>query len=147
MDHNGGFHAIMEMGDIIGSTVRLSDVQPMRQCMLHFQITIVKIVGRNFTRNNKTDAPDRVFTRIDRVLANSKWEDCFEDAEATFLHEEEFDHCPTILSTYKDDPQRIPFRFFNTWISSPRFLEIVEEHWADLSMDSLCLGLFRSSSA
>ncbi|XP_021836641.2 uncharacterized protein [Spinacia oleracea] len=125
----GDFNAIMELEDRIGSRVRLSEVQPMIQCMAFCQLTTIKTVGRKFTWNNKQDGVDRVFTRIDRVLANSNWGDCFENAEACFLPEEDFDHCPMVLNTHKIDAVKRPFRFYNMWTSSPKFLEIVQTHW------------------
>ncbi|XP_056688039.1 uncharacterized protein [Spinacia oleracea] len=64
-----------------------------------------------------------------RVLANSNWGDYFENAEACFLPEEDFDHCPMVLSTHKTDAVKRPFRFYNMWTSSPKFLEIVQTHW------------------
>ncbi|XP_056694959.1 uncharacterized protein [Spinacia oleracea] len=125
----GDFNAVMEMEDRIGSAVRITEIQPMRQCMNSCQLTTVKTVGRHYTWNNKQDGTDRVFTRIDRVLANYAWDSNFENAEATYLPEEEFDHCPMLLSTYKEESQRRPFRFFNMWTTSPKFTEIVADNW------------------
>lgn len=49
----GDFNAIMEINDIIGSPVRLSDIQPMRNFMVVCKLTKVKTIGRHYTWNNK----------------------------------------------------------------------------------------------
>lgn len=67
----------MAMEDKIGAPVRFSEIQAMRDCMATCELTEVNTVVRLLTWNNKLDGVDRVFTRIDRVLANSLWEDQF----------------------------------------------------------------------
>ncbi|XP_021845359.2 uncharacterized protein [Spinacia oleracea] len=125
----GDFNALMDLDDRIGSSVRMSEIQPMRSCMHYCQLNEVKTMGRFYTWNNKQDGADRVFSRIDRVLANTKWGDRFELAEATFLPEGDFDHCPMVLNCYQNSPHKRPFRFFNMWTSSPRFNAIVDTNW------------------
>lgn len=49
------FNAIMEIVDRIDSPVRLSDIQPMRNCIAVCQLTEVKTMGRLYTWNNKQD--------------------------------------------------------------------------------------------
>lgn len=107
----GDFNSMMDLDDRIGSIVRLSEVQPMRNCMLHCKLTEVKTVGRLYTWNNKQDGEDRVFSRIDRVLANSEWNDLFDTAEANFMPEGHYDHSPMLLNCYQRAPQKRPFRF------------------------------------
>ncbi|XP_056685575.1 uncharacterized protein [Spinacia oleracea] len=125
----GDFNAIMKMDDRIGSPVRLHDIWPMKQCMDSCQLTEVKTVGRHFTWNNKQDGEARVFTRIDRVMSNSKWDDSFPSTEAMILPEGTYDHSPMVLHTTSHNSQKRPFRFFNMWTSSVEFIPIVERHW------------------
>ncbi|XP_021844981.2 uncharacterized protein [Spinacia oleracea] len=125
----GDFNALMDLEDRIGSTVRTSKIQPMRSCMNYCQLTEVKTVGRFYTWNNKQDGAYRVFSRIDRVLANTKWGDLYYSAEAAYLREGDFDHCPMVLNCYQKSPQKRPFRFYNMWTSSPRFHTIVDTNW------------------
>lgn len=124
----GDFNAIVSMDDRIGSPVRLHDIFPKKQCMDACQLTEVKTVGRHFTWNNKQDGESRVFTRIDRVLSNSLWDDKFPTTEAMYLPEGTYDYSPMILSTTSHNSQKKPFRFYNTWTSSSKFLPIVERH-------------------
>lgn len=64
-------------------------------------LTEVKTLGRHYTRNNKQDGGDKVFSRIDRVLANPKWHTMFDSAEAAYLPEAEFNHSPMVMNCYK----------------------------------------------
>ncbi|XP_021853432.1 uncharacterized protein [Spinacia oleracea] len=125
----GDFNSIMEMEDRIGALVRLADIKPMRNCMATCNLTQVKTIGRQFTWNNKQEGENRVFSRIDRVLSNTAWDDKFPTAEAMYLPEGTFDHCPMILSTLSTCQSKKPFRFYNMWTSSPDFLPIIEKHW------------------
>ncbi|XP_021856024.2 uncharacterized protein [Spinacia oleracea] len=126
----GDFNAVKEIEDRIGPPVRLSDIQPMRNCMAMCQLTEVKTIGRLYTWNNKQDGGNRVFSRIDRVLSNSAWDDMFPNAEALYLPEGTYDHCPMVLSSYPTIHQKKPFRFYNMWTSSDEFLPIVERNWS-----------------
>ncbi|XP_021852960.2 uncharacterized protein [Spinacia oleracea] len=104
----GDFNAIMAIEDRIGSTSKLwGDIIPgptnkmvQLECSLEF-----------------------------RVLANNQWEDTFPSAEAAYLPEEELDHCPMILSCYKTVQQKKPFRFYNMWIHSDKFMPLIETNW------------------
>lgn len=125
----GDFNSIMEMEDRIGSPVRLADIKPMRNCMATCKLSQVKTVGRHFTWNNKQEGEARVFSRIDRVLSNTAWDDMFATAEAMYLPEGTYDHCPMILNTFTTNQSKKPFRFYNMWTSSPDFLPLVERHW------------------
>ncbi|XP_021837778.2 uncharacterized protein [Spinacia oleracea] len=126
----GDFNAIMEFEDKIGSPVRFTDILPMRQYMATCQLNVVKTAGRLYTWNNKQQAGDRVFTRIDIVLTNSSWDTLVLTSEAMYLPEGEYDHCPMILTTYNTSSQKKPFRFYNMWTTSSDFVPIVEKNWS-----------------
>ncbi|XP_021853939.1 uncharacterized protein [Spinacia oleracea] len=125
----GDFNAVMELEHRIGSTVRLTETQPMSNCMSLCNLSVIKTVGRHFTWNNKQEGADRVFSMIDRVLSNAKCSDLFETAEAAYLDEATFDHCPMILRCYKAGCVKKPFRFFNMWVNANSFMELVESTW------------------
>lgn len=125
----GDFNALMDIEDRVGAPVRLSNIQDMRNCMAFCNLTKVKTVGRQYTWTNKQEGNARVFSRIDRVLANSAWEDLFPVVEATFLSGGSFDRCPMILSSYTSSNQKRPFRFYNMWTKSANFIPIVASNW------------------
>ncbi|XP_056685451.1 uncharacterized protein [Spinacia oleracea] len=67
----GDFNALMDVEDRVGAPVRIREIQAMRACMAHCNLSTVKTVGRQFTWSNKQVGEDRVLSRIDRVLANA----------------------------------------------------------------------------
>ncbi|XP_021859332.2 uncharacterized protein [Spinacia oleracea] len=125
----GDFNALREIEDRIGGPARLGDIQAMRNCMFYCDFTTIKTVGRQYTWNNKQEGKARVFSRIYRVMSNASLIDLFPTAEANFLPEGEFDHSPMLLSFYKNDKLKRPFRFFNMWAHADNFLDIVQTNW------------------
>lgn len=99
----GDFNAIMAIEDKIGSLAGFSEIQDMRNCMTRCNLNVIKTLGRQFTWSNKKEGVHRVFTRIDKVLANTQWDDLFPTTEAGFLLERDYDHFPMILSFYVDN--------------------------------------------
>ncbi|XP_021837039.1 uncharacterized protein [Spinacia oleracea] len=125
----GDFNALMEIEDRIGGLVRLGDIQAMRNCMFHCNLSTIKTVGRQYTWNNKQEGEARVFSRIDRVLANASWLDLFPTAEANYLPKGEFDHSPLLLCFHKNDNLKRPFIFFNMWANVENFIDVVQTNW------------------
>ena len=86
--------------------------------------------GPFFTWSIKQEGEDRVFSKIDRVLMNDRWEDQYGSSMVTFYPEGISDHSPCVISF---DHNMIikprPFKFFNMWTLSSAFLEVVQREW------------------
>lgn len=102
----------------------------MLSCINECQATDVKATCRYYTWSNKQDGEQRVFSSIDRILANQSWLDLFEQAEVSFLPEEDFDHTPMLVCVYPDHNQKKPFRFLNLWCQYDELLDIVKNEWS-----------------
>ncbi|XP_074265854.1 uncharacterized protein LOC141588305 [Silene latifolia] len=86
--------------------------------------------GAFYNRSNKQDPMTRVYSRLDRCLANQEWFNCFPDMVAHFYSAGLFDHCPCTVSNVKlDSGRRASFKFFNIWGDAPSFLSKVQEEW------------------
>ncbi|XP_048497890.1 uncharacterized protein LOC125496470 [Beta vulgaris subsp. vulgaris] len=125
----GYFNALSEVDDRVGSNVRNSEVAPMRECLMTCELVDVKASGRHFTWNNKQEGNDRVFSRIDRVIATHDWVDKYDMAEASFLPEGNYDHTPILLCVYPDEAQKRPFKFHNMWCNHNSLLTTVRQAW------------------
>lgn len=68
----GDFDALSSIEDGVGVVVRQTEITPMLECSMAYNWTDVKATGRYFTLTNKQDCEQRVFSRIDKVVANSK---------------------------------------------------------------------------
>ncbi|XP_062088786.1 uncharacterized protein LOC133795350 [Humulus lupulus] len=81
-------------------------------------------------RSNKQQGSDRIYSKIDRVLANQAWMDSFTTAEAIFLNEGIFDHTPAILTVHYDiSSGKKSFKYFRMWSSHPQYHQEVSRVW------------------
>ena len=126
----GDFNCVMNIEERIGSAVRQSEIADINACMHCCGMEDIKSSGHFFTWNNKQEGANRVFSKLDRVLANPKWFDSYSAAEVCFLSEGAFDHSPGLLTVYpKNNGGKKPFKYFTMWKSAPKFSEIVKTQW------------------
>ncbi|XP_062080470.1 uncharacterized protein LOC133785236 [Humulus lupulus] len=97
----GDFNDILSKEERIGARVRFKNSVDFSNCVEACQLEDIKYSGNYFTWNNKQQGEERIFSKIDRVLANQKWLDSYPTAEAFFPNEGLFDHTPAILTVYE----------------------------------------------
>ncbi|XP_056685596.1 uncharacterized protein [Spinacia oleracea] len=91
----------------------------------------VKAAGHFYTWNNKQEGDARVFSKIDRALGNDLWFQNYPNAEADFLTEGEYDHCPIVLAVYPiDSIAKKPFRYFSMWKYADGYTDLVKTNWS-----------------
>ena len=85
--------------------------------------------GALFTWTNKHQE-GFIARKLDRVLINDSWSDCFAHSTVEFLPPEVSDHCPSLIQIQQDmlSPPK-PFKFFNLWTKHVDFLPVVENSW------------------
>ncbi|XP_056695492.1 uncharacterized protein [Spinacia oleracea] len=93
-DVMGDFKWVLNVDERVCAPVRHQSMIDFRNCVNCCGLEDVKSVGHFYTRNNKQEGIARVFSKIDRVMANDLWMQTFPSAEAGFLSEGLFDHCP-----------------------------------------------------
>lgn len=127
----GDFNSILNTDERIGALVREAEMVDLTNCMLACGLHDIKSSGNYNTWNNKQEGVHRVFSEIDRMVANQAWQDDYPSAEASFHNEGEFDHTPVMLTIYPDNHGgKKPFKYFTMWRTSPKFLEIVGRIWS-----------------
>uniref|UniRef100_A0A803PDG0 Reverse transcriptase domain-containing protein n=1 Tax=Cannabis sativa TaxID=3483 RepID=A0A803PDG0_CANSA len=125
----GDFNDILEKGERIGKKESYSHSK-FKECVIECQLEDVKQSGSFFTWKNKQKGEDRVYSKIDRIMANQRWLATFLNAEAMFLNEGLFDHTPALLTVYPTtSSSRKPFKYFRMWSSYPSFKQSVEDVW------------------
>ncbi|XP_062114526.1 uncharacterized protein LOC133825625 [Humulus lupulus] len=108
------------------------EMVPFQKCVFDCGLADVKYNGSYFTWNNKQARKDRVFAKLDPVLASHGWLDKFPTTEVTFLPKGVFDHTPAILSIYPNfHDTKKPLRYFNYWSSLKNFSGIVQNGWQE----------------
>ncbi|XP_062075606.1 uncharacterized protein LOC133779692 [Humulus lupulus] len=126
----GDFNDILNRDERIGDRVRHNSNNDFMNCVSYCQLEDVKFSGNFFTWSNKQQGSDRIYSKIDRVLANQAWVDSFTIAEAIFLNEGIFDHTPAILTVHSDIPSgKNPFKYFRMWSSHPQYHQEVSRVW------------------
>ncbi|XP_056690351.1 uncharacterized protein [Spinacia oleracea] len=120
----------MALDERIGAPVRTSEITSMCDCMQYCGMEDVKSVGNLYTWNNKQQGIARVFSKIDRTMANAGWQSEYGSAEACFMNERSFDHSPGLLTVYpRNSGGKKPFKYFTMWRNAPDFNTIVQEQW------------------
>uniref|UniRef100_A0A2N9FQ21 Reverse transcriptase domain-containing protein n=1 Tax=Fagus sylvatica TaxID=28930 RepID=A0A2N9FQ21_FAGSY len=86
--------------------------------------------GPRFTWTNKRPN-GLVMERLDRVLCNPSWKQCFEEANVLHLPRVSSDHNPILIDLCP--PQHVfgprPFRLETIWFSDPSFPSLVKDAW------------------
>ncbi|XP_056697932.1 uncharacterized protein [Spinacia oleracea] len=107
----GDFNCVIVVNERIGAPVRHMEIVDINNYMHGCGMEDVKCVGNLYTWNNKQQGADRVFSKLNRILANAAWQDCYPSAEAWV------------------NGGRKPFKYFTMWKSSRSFNAIVTDAW------------------
>uniref|UniRef100_A0A803P9H3 DUF4283 domain-containing protein n=1 Tax=Cannabis sativa TaxID=3483 RepID=A0A803P9H3_CANSA len=94
----GDFNDILAKEERVGRRVRSYPDSNFLNCVNFCKLEDVKASGNFFTWTNKQPVADRIYSKIDRIIANQAWINKYEFVEAVFLNEGLFDHSPAILS-------------------------------------------------
>ncbi|XP_048492953.1 uncharacterized protein LOC125493541 [Beta vulgaris subsp. vulgaris] len=126
----GDFNSVLNLGERLGSVVTLEEVGSFRKCTRICKVQDLPTSGPFFTWSNKQEGEQRVFSKIDRVLVNSRWIDNFRNAYAMFISEGISDHCACVLKLDNTLIEKArPFKFCNMWALDDSFLDIVQTGW------------------
>ncbi|XP_062102336.1 uncharacterized protein LOC133812574 [Humulus lupulus] len=145
------FNEILNYDERAGRRNHKKPSDSFKECVTHCQMEDLKFSGCFFTWNNKQKPEERIFSKIDRALVNSKWTDSFFNSDVVFLPEGEFDHCPILISFYQDViTGKKPFRYFSMWKTAQNYKAVVRQSWqtpiADTPMYQLVGRLKRLKS-
>ncbi|XP_074299058.1 uncharacterized protein LOC141630078 [Silene latifolia] len=85
--------------------------------------------GCEYTWTNKQDDNTRVWSKLDRALANPAWFSTFPATYTTFLPTGVSDHSLVLVNIYDDYPLKSRFSFLNYWISHPSYKALIAQAW------------------
>ncbi|XP_074298734.1 uncharacterized protein LOC141629661 [Silene latifolia] len=126
----GDFNNVLNMDERIGAPVTLAEVKDFQECVDACGLYDLSSTGAYFTWNNKQEGDERVFSRIDRVLANDTWILNGPDGSITFMPEGLYDHSPCLIECWNAQTRpKSSFKYFNMWGKHEQFKEIVKEVW------------------
>ncbi|KAF8020818.1 hypothetical protein BT93_G1291 [Corymbia citriodora subsp. variegata] len=125
----GDFNAIKDSSDRMGSPdIWISAFDEFKNCLDQVELFDLRYVGFRFTWSTSSGSR-RKQRKIDRVLVNNHWCTVFSFSEASFLAPGISDHCPMVVRILDPIPRRIPFKFFNFWLTHPDFSMVVVQAW------------------
>lgn len=83
--------------------------------------------GAKYTWSNFIDKPS--LSRLDRFLYSNDWEELFPGRSQLACSRSVSDHVQILLQSYWGIGGPSPFKFENTWLLEPDFMEMVKEIW------------------
>ncbi len=126
----GDFNAIKSQEEMVGGSHSWpSWKNDLATCLFQSGLSDLRQNGSLFTWSNRQDkAP--IMKKLDRVLANLRWECDFSGSEAYFPPSGVSDHSPMVVTLAALPSRKTPFKFFDLWAEHPQFLSVVAKVWA-----------------
>ncbi|KAL2896817.1 Terpenoid synthase 19 [Bienertia sinuspersici] len=122
-----GIRALEKILKPVGKLIRVDENTARRDKLQYARVMIEVEVDQAFPDCN---GEDRVFSKIDRIMANEDWMDEYEQARAIFLPEGVSDHCPAVIRMGNGQAHgQKPFKYFRMWSQAPDYKERVKRAW------------------
>ncbi|XP_062114462.1 uncharacterized protein LOC133825549 [Humulus lupulus] len=126
----GDFNATIYQDERIGDRVRSFCSSDFSDCLHDCGLVDLPYNGCFYTWSNKQEPPNRIVAKLDRVLGNKVWLDCFNNTAVYFMPEGLFDHSPAILSLSANiNMGKKPFRYFKMWQRFDGYHNCVTAAW------------------
>lgn len=90
----------MSTKERIGAPVREAEMVDITEGMLSCGLQDIKCSGNFYTLNNKLEGSHKVFSKLDRMIANQALLDDFPSTEVSFHDEGDFDHTTALMVVY-----------------------------------------------
>ncbi|KAL9676805.1 hypothetical protein QQ045_005025 [Rhodiola kirilowii] len=114
---------------------RERDVKDLRKFVGNCSLFDIEASGCQFTwNNNHMILEDRIWCKLDRVMAITDWIDQFPEASAVFLPPGISDHSPAVLCWCSSPIRKSSFRYCNFWELFEDYHEKVADYWRGTNM-------------
>ncbi|XP_074278138.1 uncharacterized protein LOC141601736 [Silene latifolia] len=132
----GDFNVVWDVSERVSSSPPdLTDILDFNECLLNGS-------GCEFTWTNKQDDTTRVWSKLDRGLANPSGLSNFSTTHVTFLPAGVSDHSPVMVNVFDDPPVKSRFTFLNCWIGHSQYKGIVSQAWQTYVQGSAMFRVF-----
>lgn len=126
-DFNMIFHHNKKLGD---QPPRLPELIFNQEMASALEISDIKWRGTFYTQSNSQQGEERIWCKLDRVMANKNWTDSFPTAEVIFSNPNISDHAPAIIYFGENTrPRGSRFRFFNYWTAYEEMFKVERQSW------------------
>ncbi|RAL37786.1 hypothetical protein DM860_000480 [Cuscuta australis] len=125
----GDFNSVLELDDRIGGNpVTIEETSDFKNCVQTCGLEEIPSEGSKYTWSNRQGCGRRIYSKIDRALANIDWFNCF-NTKILVKEEGLSDHSPLLMREIHTGKGNIPFKFCNMWLLDPLFPTLVEAVW------------------
>ncbi|XP_071728613.1 uncharacterized protein [Rutidosis leptorrhynchoides] len=121
----GDFNSVSSPDERLREVIDFNCIDSFNNFILNANLFDQHLSNDEFT----WEGPLGKFSRIDRVLVNLSCAHMFQDAILISANPDESDHKPIIWGNKLLDWGPKPFRFNNSWLSKPGFINLFEVKW------------------
>ncbi|GJS49062.1 hypothetical protein Tco_0599183 [Tanacetum coccineum] len=127
----GDFNAALFLHDSSAGNSNHISMREFKECVEDIEVMDVQNSGLQFTWSQKPKGSSGLLKKIDRIMANLKFNDIFAGAHVIFKPYRISDHAPSILNIPNvTKPKPKPFKFYNIITSHEYFKQVVLEGWS-----------------
>ncbi|GKC30837.1 trichome birefringence-like protein 3, partial [Tanacetum coccineum] len=127
----GDFNVVLNMEDIhAGASSLNSAMYDFKDCVAKIEVMDINSAGLHYTWNQKPKGGNGVLKKLDHIMGNLEFMDCFPGAFAIFQPYRIADHSHVVLkfpNLASSMPK--PFKFFNFLAYKSKFMEVVACNW------------------
>ncbi|GKV38004.1 hypothetical protein SLEP1_g45962 [Rubroshorea leprosula] len=127
----GDFNAIRSLQERKGGKSARREVKEFEQFIVNNSLTDLPLLGRKYTWYQPNG---QCMSRLDRFLFNDDWMTKWPDLKQWGLARSLSDHCPILVKNETRNWGPKPFKFFNAWLHTPGFREMVAAKWKEFKV-------------
>ncbi|GJR74108.1 hypothetical protein Tco_0086473 [Tanacetum coccineum] len=128
----GDFNVALNMEDIYAGVSSLNAAMyEFKDCVSKIEVADINSSGLHYTWNQRPKGGNGILKKLDRIMGNIDFMDCFPGDFAVFQPYRTSDHAPAVLklpSVTASKPKL--FKFFNFLAYKSNFLGLVEGKWS-----------------
>ncbi|XP_060170665.1 uncharacterized protein LOC132601601 [Lycium barbarum] len=128
---SGDFNCILNEEEKYGGRpYSLNKSIPFIDCLNDCGLSDMGFTGNAFTWCNERKEQEIIWKRLDRVLANEKWDEDIGNTIVQHLPRLSSDYCPLLIRFCFEEKTFIRyFKFLNFWADHKDFVDIVKSNW------------------
>ncbi|VFQ59176.1 unnamed protein product [Cuscuta campestris] len=125
----GDFNAVLSNMDRIGgNNITEEETKDFKDCMINYAMEEVPSDGSYYTWCNKQNPGHRIYSKLDRAIANMEWFLQFGN-KIQVIEEGIFDHCMLLIRTQPQDRMNVGFKYCDMWELDSEFQPLLRSIW------------------
>ncbi|XP_074299196.1 uncharacterized protein LOC141630249 [Silene latifolia] len=126
----GDWNIVRNMEERIGpNPPSVTEVLAFNQSLLDCQLEDLHSFGCEYTWTNKQENATRIWSRLDRVVANSLWLIQFPNTQVNVLASGISDHSPLLVTLQDHYQHKRRFSYLNCWEEHKDYGHVVQQAW------------------